>query len=371
MKVLHININYISSKLHQIMISKLNERNIDNIVFNAVYDTKTQEMTHEDNVFVCRCFNYRDRYLYLLKQNKIFRALVNNINVNTIDFIHTYTIFSDGYSAYKLNKKYGMPYITTVRDTDLYGFLKYKPYLIVLAIKIMSKAKAVIFLSEPYKRYLLNKIRSKKIRDTIENKSIVLKNGIDDYWLENAYVNKKIADVSNRINNRGLKIICVARIVPQKNILMLQKAIDILNGNGWKVELTVIGRNDDNLLLEEIKRHKYTRYLQPMPKEELIRYYRSADVFALVSHRETFGLVYAEAMSQGLPVIYTKGQGFDGRYEEGEVGYAVSDNDPSEIANALMLITTRYEEIFNNCVEKAKEFDWDAVCDIYVTLYQK
>jgi len=38
---------------------------------------------------------------------------------------------------------------------------------------------------------------------------------------------------------------------------------------------------------------------------------------------ETFGLVYAEALSQGLPVLYTRGQGFDRQFEEGEVGYAV------------------------------------------------
>lgn len=38
------------------------------------------------------------------------------------------------------------------------------------------------------------------------------------------------------------------------------------------------------------------------------------------SHKETFGLVYAEAMSQGLPIIYTKNQGFDGQFPDGYVG---------------------------------------------------
>lgn len=43
----------------------------------------------------------------------------------------------------------------------------------------------------------------------------------------------------------------------------------------------------------------------------LARLYRPASGFAMVSFRENFGLVYAEALSQGRPVVYSKGQGFD------------------------------------------------------------
>ena len=39
------------------------------------------------------------------------------------------------------------------------------------------------------------------------------------------------------------------------------------------------------------------------------------DIFVMPSVTELL-LVYAEAMSQGLPVIYTRGQGFDGQFEE-------------------------------------------------------
>ena len=37
---------------------------------------------------------------------------------------------------------------------------------------------------------------------------------------------------------------------------------------------------------------------------------------------ETFGLVYGEALSQGLLIIYTKGQGFDGQIKEKLAGYS-------------------------------------------------
>ena len=35
----------------------------------------------------------------------------------------------------------------------------------------------------------------------------------------------------------------------------------------------------------------------------------------MASFKETFGLVYFESMSQGTPLIFTKGQGIDGYFE--------------------------------------------------------
>ena len=37
------------------------------------------------------------------------------------------------------------------------------------------------------------------------------------------------------------------------------------------------------------------------------------------SKYETFGLVYPEAMSRGIPIVYTKNQGFDKYFEDGEI----------------------------------------------------
>ena len=89
-----------------------------------------------------------------------------------------------------------------------------------------------------------------------------------------------------------------------------------------------------------------------MSKELLLSQYRQNDIFILPSKKESFGLVYAEAMSQGLPVIYTKGQGFDGQYPEGEIGYHINPNDSMDIANKILLIVGNYNVISGNCIKK-------------------
>lgn len=48
----------------------------------------------------------------------------------------------------------------------------------------------------------------------------------------------------------------------------------------------------------------------------LEEYYSKADIFAMPSSYETFGLGYVEAMLQDLPILYTHNEGIDGFYDE-------------------------------------------------------
>ena len=82
-------------------------------------------------------------------------------------------------------------------------------------------------------------------------------------------------------------------------------------------------------------------------------------------------MVYAEAMSQGVPVIYTRGQGFDGQFPEGTVGYAVSDRDPEEQALAISSILKNYEAISRNCLRFACKFDWNRIAEQYTSIYKE
>ena len=94
-------------------------------------------------------------------------------------------------------------------------------------------------------------------------------------------------------------------------------------------------------------------------------------MLVMPSVRETFGLVYAEAMSQGLPVIYTKGQGFDGQFKEGLVGYSVDCQDYEEIASKIEMVVDNYDKITVNCINEVQRFDWDAISKRYIELYEK
>ena len=64
-------------------------------------------------------------------------------------------------------------------------------------------------------------------------------------------------------------------------------------------------------------------------------------------------------MSQGLPVIYTRGQGFDGYFPDGHVGYAVNPKSPHDISEKIKLVFDDYMRFSNNTFEASKAFLWD------------
>ena len=87
------------------------------------------------------------------------------------------------------------------------------------------------------------------------------------------------------------------------------------------------------------------------------------------SFLETFGRVYAEAMTQGVPVIYTRGQGFDKNFPEGTVGYSVKADDVEEITDAVNKILNNYAEISKNCIENSCIFNWNDIAEQLDKLY--
>ncbi|MGM0567465.1 MAG: glycosyltransferase, partial [Bacteroidota bacterium] len=108
---------------------------------------------------------------------------------------------------------------------------------------------------------------------------------------------------------------------------------------------------------------------EQMPKEKLIEEYRRADVFAMPSHSETFGLVYIEAMSQGLPVLYAKNEGIDKLFEDFTVGTAAEHDSPEDIAAKLLLIEQNKERLAKNALEQSIKFNWETVSEKYADVY--
>lgn len=368
-KVLHINCNYMGTKLHQIMIEHLNPYVAENRVFCPIYKGSELVTKPNDNVVVVNCFTLADRAFFYRKQRKIISGLESKIDVSKYNIIHAYTLFTDGNTAFEMSKKHSIPYVVAVRATDL-KFFQYRPYLKKRGLDILKNASRIFFLADTTRRFVLEHYVAAEERNFIYSKSSVIPNGIDDFWLNNCYTERKVKETQKKLDNKTVEIICVAQIIKRKNIPLLQKAIAILNQKGWNIHLMVIGKAVNKGELTKIKKDNNTIYFSPVTKEKLIEHYRSADVFALLSQGETFGLVYAEAMSQGLPVIYSKEEGFDGQFSDGEVGYAVSVKNVMEIVERIEAVCRDYSTIAGNTVKNVQKFRWDDICARYMDIYR-
>jgi glycosyltransferase involved in cell wall biosynthesis len=67
----------------------------------------------------------------------------------------------------------------------------------------------------------------------------------------------------------------------------------------------------------------------------LPKHYANADLLVLPSRRESFGLVLAEAMACGLPVVSTKVGAIPEVVEDGVTGLLVTPDDPEALASAI------------------------------------
>lgn len=364
MKVLHINSYYSVSPFYKNLFEMQIKKGIDTQVYVPVSKNfNDKKRDYGDYTKLVKSYGKYDRYFFYIKHRKILKDIVNQFNISNYDILHAHSLFSNGYIAYKLNKKFDIPYIVAVRDTDVNTFFKKMPHLRKIGINILCNAKKVVFLSSSYKKKTIEQYLPKDIRQEVMNKSFVIPNGADQFWLNN-----KPTEIRS-VCNKEIKIIFAGRISKRKNISTTIKACEVLINKGYKVKFTVVGRIEDQKEFKKIIKNDFVTYVKPQPKETLIKLYRDNEIFIMPSLTETFGLVYVEAMSQGLPVIYSKNQGFDGQFEEGIVGYNVENLNYLEIAKRIIDVIGNYEEISKNCIELSNKFDWEKIVMDYYNLY--
>lgn len=320
-------------------------------------------MGDEKYLIQAKCFNKLDRLVFHYKYKKVYNKLLQDINVTEYDLLHAHSLFANGYITYKIFQEYHIPYIVAVRNTDINTFFKYFIYLRKLGVKILENASKVILISQAYQDKLLKYIPEDK-RENIQNKCTVIPNGIDSYFLENSKTPKKW-------DNKNLNLVFTGRIDKNKNLITTIKCCQKILKNKYNVKLTVIGPISCKKYKKILKKYDFINYVGPKNKEEIIDIYKDMDIFIMPSKHETFGLVYVEAMTQGLPVIYTKNEGFDQFYKDGEVGYPIKYNDYKEMAEKIDLILQNYEKISQNCIKNSQFFNWGDVALKYIKIYRE
>src|SRR5690606_25930143 len=95
-----------------------------------------------------------------------------------------------------------------------------------------------------------------------------------------------------------------------------------------------------------------------------------ADLFAMPSRFETFGLVYVEALLQGLPIIYMHNEGIDGYYDN-RIGEKAMNASVEEISGAICRIVEHYVNYDYDIKQIANNHNWKVIARIYADIYQK
>lgn len=241
------------------------------------------------------------------------------------DVIYSHYMRVNFYAA-SLHEKYHIPAVGVEHWSELNKPVVDK-HVIALGEKTYCRLDKVIAVSQPL---------SANIERMFRVKPEVVSNIIDIDYVKTA---RKIS------KNKIIKITTISRLVPQKRIDILLRALAKVCFADFKWELTVVGsgplEKELKALNKELGLTDKVHFVGQKSHEEICQILAESDFFALASQYETFGVVFVEAMSFGLPVIGTRCGGPEMIINENN-GLLVSNDDVEAMADALKYMMENY-----------------------------
>ncbi|MCL2544462.1 MAG: glycosyltransferase [Clostridia bacterium] len=375
-KLLHICCNYATTGVFVRLFSELAGAGLDQRVYvpekRAAHMGRNLPQGSAYPVHYSLIVRPWDRPLYHTKARRAALDLANSFDLGAAGgegmLIHAHTLFTDGGIAYRLHRRYGIPFVVSVRFTDLEYFYRYMPHLRGHALRILRAARRVVFLSPGYRQRMLERYIPAPLRDGLWAKSAVIPNGIAPEWFQGAAPR-------SRQPGRPLIVAFAGKLEKRKQPLLAADAVLALQKllPDASVSLRVAGSGplEGALRAHPAARSGAMTLLGTLEGTQAMRdFYDGCHLFLLPSRAETFGMAYLEAMSRGLPVLYTRGQGFDGQFAEGEAGFAVEPNDPAGIARAALAALDGYGERSARCIELAASLQWNKVAGRIAKMYR-
>jgi len=301
----------------------------------------------------------KDLLTYSLKS---FSQAKKQLKEKKYGLIVAWSSLPAGFISWRLSKKFCTPYIVLLRGADVPFYSKrwrnFDRFLFKRLAKIIWKnAKAVIANSEGLKKLALKTAPRQKIS--------VIPNGVDL---------KKFQSLPKK-KQKLFTILYVGRLTKRKGINYLIKAFCKLNKNK---DCKLILAGDGNFrekLEKQVKKsgHKnFVEFIGILNHDQLIKIYRSSDVFVLPSLNEGMSNTLLEAMASGLPIITTDVGGTKELFCDN--GYVIRKKSSEDIFEALKKLKSDIEllkEMGAKSLEKVKGFSWEKVAESFANVFRK
>ncbi|MBR4039156.1 MAG: glycosyltransferase family 4 protein [Clostridia bacterium] len=361
--ILHICCNLAGSTVFPQMFEALRDEGLEQIVFVPEKRKRDMGKNQPEGVETLSALTVRrsDAVFFSRKAKRTVPAIEEAVDMSRVNLMHAHTLFTDGSIALALHQKYDIPFIVTLRYSDIEAIWKYEPHLHGMAREILRAAQRVVFLSGAARDKVLGKWLRSRDRALVEPKTAVIPNGIAPEWLDGT---------ARGGCEHPLRVGFAGKMTKRKRPLDALEAVHRATETGMPCVLRAVG---EGKLMNDLVAglHEGDAYLGVAGgMDAMKRFYAGVDVLLVPSSAETFGMVYLEAMSQGVPVLYTRGQGFDGQFDEGKVGYSVVCGDTKQQAQMLQEIVKDYAQRSGRCAELAKGYAWPIIAKKWMELYE-
>jgi glycosyltransferase involved in cell wall biosynthesis len=288
------------------------------------------------------------------------------IRKNRYSVINTHFVLPSGPVGFLLGKIFRIPNVVSLHGGEIYD-----------PSKKMSPHKSRFWSS--IVRYLLNKAVS-----LVAQSSNTAGNAVKYYHPDKEihiiplpFHPPKISKVPRsklKINNDDYIFVTCGRLVKRKAIDVLIRALGSIPSEKFKLYIMGDGPERENLerITRRLNLENKVFFLGFVDDNEKYKYLNIADVFALASMHEGFGIVYMEAMFCGLPVICSNEGGQVDFLKNKENAVLIDVGDVEACANAMLLLhkdKKLYKKLSDNNRVKIKEFYAGKIADSYIKIF--
>jgi len=280
-----------------------------------------------------------------------YKELFNLLKNGNYEIVNCHGLDSPiGMIALIISRKLGIPVVVT--NHSLVGDTPYSSLLYLAGKLLLKNADAVIAVSSAVEKD--SKLMTKKPIYRIFN-------GVDS--------EDKIVKVPFPVNTEGkILIVTVARMTKKKGVQNIVDLAPSLLEKHKNLLFVMIGdgplREKLESTVEEAGLSGNFYFTGEVPREKVLGYLEQADIFALPSSNEAFGISILEAMSKEVPVVAMNNSGVSDIINNGVNGYlADSLTEFSDYLENLIEKPTLRTSFAREALRGLSNYDWNRICE--------
>ena len=218
-------------------------------------------------------------------------------------------------------------------------------------------------------RIAVSEMARKTLTDHFPTDAVVIPNGINNSHYRNAMANpdwsgEHVIGFLGRFDE------------DRKGLQVLIKALPTIVKKYPDVKVLVAGPGDADSALKKIEpalRSRFT-FLGRLSDEEKRSFFKSISVYVAPNIRgESFGIILAEAMAAGTPIVASNIQAFSAVLSGGNSGTLFENGEGKDFARAIIEVFANPESariLSENATVAAEEFDWSKVAEEIFHAYE-
>lgn len=288
------------------------------------------------------------------------------------DLIHAHWSLPQGLAGFLCKAAFGVPYITTVHGSDIYGL---KHALVrELNAKVIKYSDACTANSEA----TASAIRRLARRPDVEIVPMVAGDAGSCGSLHDADGLRREMAIDGRV------VLFIGRLIDLKGADHLVKAIPSVLESCPDIKTVLVGSGPQEAYLKDLSRRLGLEdtilFVGQVPQEKLPKFYSIASILVLPSivnergETEGLGLVLLEAMASRVPVIGSDVGGITDIIKDGETGLLARQKDHNDLAEKIIRLLSD-EELRNRVIENGlrsieQRFSGEVIANRFIDIYR-